>query len=146
MKNLTFALLTGIVVCLSCGKKGTELEQKVFETNSTCCNPGPCNTPIAFKNITGKLKLSFEGDHLYTDIIVPDSLFKITDKQLPLFRYWGAQFYICNMPQQILNSTRQRSVKFDGKFIYLDIPTNTGGQIPQTSGYPVEITRIELLD
>ena len=144
MKNLTFALLTGIVVCLSCRKKTTEPEQKVFEINSTCCNPGPCNTPIAFKNITGKLLL-FEGQ-LSTDIIVPDSLFKITDEQLPLFKYWGAGLYICNMPQQILNSTRQRSVKFDGKFIYLDIPTNTGGQIPQTSGYPVEITRIELLD
>jgi hypothetical protein len=120
----------------------------VFENLPSCCKNSPCNTPIELKGITGKLKSYFtdsKGNSVFYNII-PDSTFNISDKQLPLFKYYGSVFSICNMPDKIINLSSPRKVKFDCKLIYLDIPTNRGGQIPQTDGYPTQLSRIELLD
>jgi hypothetical protein len=153
MKNkLLLVSFLGLMVCYSCKKQTTEpvteLEQKVFENLSGCCTNVPCKTPIQLKNITGKLLISgfdTKGNPFITSII-PDSTFSISDKDLPLFKYYGAVFSVCNMPEKIKNLSKEKKVKFDCKFIYLDIPTNTGGQIPQSDGYPTELIKIEILN
>jgi hypothetical protein len=153
MKNkLLLASFVGLMVCFSCKKQTTEPltepEQKVFENLQGCCTNGPCKTPIQLKNITGKLRISgydIKGNPLIAGII-PDSIFSISDKDLPLFKYYGSIFSVCNMPEKIANLGKERKVKFDCRFIYLDIPTNTGGQIPQSDGYPTELIKIEILN
>ena len=149
MKNrFLLASFVGLMVCFSCKKQATEPiivpEQTVFENLTTCCQL--CTKPVSLKNVTGKLLItgySLDGKPGITAVI-PDSAFNISDKQLPMFKYYGNVFYLCNLPDKIRNIGSERRVKFDCNLIYLDVPS--GGQIPQTDGYPVDLIRIEVLN
>ena len=148
MKNrFLLASFVGLMACFSCKKQATEPiivpEQTVFENLTTCCQL--CTKPISLKNVTGKLRLSgyLDGKPVMVNI-TPDSTFNISDKQLPLYKYYGNVFSICNMPDKVRNIGSERRVKFDCNLIYLDVPS--GGQIPQTDGYPVDLIRIEVLN
>ena len=152
MKNkVLIASLIGLLLCFSCKKQTNEPvvepEQKVFKNLRSCCSH--CSTLVSRYNLTGKLVtyFSFSGKDIYANIIPDqDQRASIPDSVLPLFKYYGGILSICNMPDKIMSSSRERKVKFDCKFFYFPIPTNTNGQIPQTDGYVTELMRIELLD
>lgn len=157
MRNkLLIASFVGLVVCFSCKKQTTDPvlpEQKVFENlpSSLCCTT--CNTPVSRYNLTGTVvsrNTDNAGKDLYYDIVPDqDQRASIPDSVLPLFKYYGTSFYICNMPDKIVNSNRQRKVRFDCKFFYYRFPAyvdTTGGRFPQSSAYMTQLIRIELID
>ena len=151
MRNkLLIASFVGLVICFSCKKQTTDPvvpEQKVFENLTSCCST--CNAPVSRYNLTGKVVSYFSssGRAIYLNITPDqDQRSSVPDSVLPLFKYYGGFLSICNMPDKIINSSRERRVKFDCKFFYFPIPTNTNGQIPQTDGYVTELMRIELID
>lgn len=154
MKSKLFlASFVGLVICFSCKKQTiepvTEPEQKVFENLPSCCKKGDiCNYPIELKNLTGKLYAGFvdnNGKLIYLTIF-PDIRPLVSDSILPLFSVYSDAFNICNMPEKLINSNTAHKVKFDCKFFYWDVKRNPDGTVPQRTGYPTELTRIEILD
>ena len=132
--------------CFSC-KEQPEPEQTVFENLPSCCTSPPCkDRPIEKRNITGILVgglVNAKGELIYYNIR-PDSVFNISDKVLPMYKWYGSIFDVCNMPEKLINAGSPQRVKFSCKLIYLYVaPIN--GQIPQSSGYPIELSRIEIL-
>ena len=147
MKNTIASILILMAVCFSC-KEQPEPEQTVFENLPSCCRANlPCNdTPVEKKDITGILVgglVNAKGELIYYNIR-PDSVFNISDKVLPMYKWYGGIYSICNIPEKLINAGSPQRVKFSCKFIYLYVaPIN--GQIPQSSGYPVELSRIEII-
>jgi hypothetical protein len=141
----------GLLICFSCKKQIEEpvvIEQKVFENLTSCCKPDTCNAPVTLKNITGKLVsyyLDSSGKMTYLTI-VPDEYTSISDNILPLFSYYGGRYDICNVPEKLVYSTKERKIKFDCKFYYIPFKKNIDGTVPQRGGYPAQLLRIELLD
>ena len=149
MKNLTFALLTGIVVCLSCGKKGVEPEQKIFENIESCCKKDEiCITPVVLNNLIGTLvshTTDNTGKSTYYNIAL-DKRPIVADSILPLFKWFGAVLDVCNLPEKLINSDKQRRVRFDCKLFFVPAPTDPNERIPHIGSYPAIVTQIELLD
>jgi hypothetical protein len=147
--SIQSVLLTVSLLCLSCKHQTAEPEQRLFENLPSCCNPGPCNTPITLKGITGRFVLDrFDPQgNPSVDTIQPDTVFNLATVEsiLPLYKYYGPNFFICNLPELLKKPKSKvvRRVKFDCKLIYVFYPNN---QVPQSDAYPVELTKIELID
>jgi hypothetical protein len=146
----------GLLVFFSCKEQTTEPvaepEQKVFENIPSCCGNGEnCKTPVVKKNIIGTLKsftLDLSGEPTYRNI-TPDEKPVIADSILPFFKWYGSSFDVCNMPEKLKYSTKERRVRLDCIFYEWKwfVPINPAGPVvPQTGGYPTVLTRIELLD
>ena len=148
MKNkIVLISFFGLFVFFSC-KKEQMPEQKVFENLALCCKPDTCNAPVTLRNQTGTLvgySLDLSGNQIYLTI-APDENPSISDNVLPLFSYYGYLYSICNMPEKLVYSNRERRIKFDCKIFYWRVFKNSDGTVRQTSGYPTQLLRVELLD
>lgn len=152
MKNkLMIVCIFGLMICFSCKEQVSEsmiIKQKVFENLASCCKLDTCNTPVTLRNQTGKLvshTLDLSGKRTYFNIEA-DITPSISNDVLPLWSYYGGEYDICNMPEQLVYSTKEQKIKFDCKIFYMPYKKNPDGTVPQRGGYPTQLLRIEVLD
>ncbi len=146
-----------IVYLSGCQKPTEELQeapsiwpkQLIFENVQRCCPQDTCKDLIrsaySLKNITAKLINYGSTKVIYADVKT-DTLwtFQFPEKDLPLWKYHAGDLQICNMPDELKYAKKDFNVKFDCIILYVP-PPRLGLSIPSWPGYPVELTRIEIL-
>lgn len=158
MKGISFVVLF-LIWCnyISC-KKTVIPEQIVFENIETCykvcdttrftkvgCDNGykeSYKDTYELKNVDGVLKVLYY-DMLTLVLTNPKSLV-VDQKRFPLWNHWGYNFNPCNLPPKLRTLNREVKVKFDCRLLYVPLPS-FGFSIPQSDGYPAELTRIEIV-
>jgi hypothetical protein len=157
MKKISFIVVFLIGYNYISCKKIDVVEQTVFDKIKTCYEV--CDT-TRFKKINcdSDYKLAYSDTYelknvegvmkvLYYDLTLvltnPNSIV-VDKKRFPLWNHWGYNFNPCNLPSQLKILDREVKVKFDCKLLYVPLPS-LGLSVPQSDGYPVELTRIEII-
>ena len=132
------------VVLSDCQKKvDIIIEPTTFQVTACCKNDtmAYCRLAYVLNNVKGRLYRNSADVETYRVIL--DDFANIYVPTLPNWRYWGLYVVMCNMPKELYQKANGVPVLISCKLQY--VPAFKDGIIPQSDGYPAELTAIELI-
>ena len=147
MKTIINALMLLAALC-GCKQAESPLEPTTFQVITCPCGSNSVkrcdelNLAYELKNVKGKLYRG-SADMVSNRITLDDvETIKIDDKILPNWKYWNSPIRLCNMPKELLMKPNGVPVLISCILHYVPAFKD---QVPQTDGYPAELTSIELI-